>query len=384
VTPSLTQAELSKIKKHSLFIENILNIIPDPIFVKDANHTLIYSNHAFAKILGMPQADFLGKSDYELFPKEMVDVSWEWDTKVLENNITTENEELIQLAGGEKRTILTKKSMSYDEDGKKVIVGVIRDITDLRRQEEEIEVSHKKIGEQELKMIQASKMSALGEMASGIAHEINNPLTIIQGRARQIGQMLKNVEMDKKAEVNNYLEQIQNTVDRIAKIVQGLKSFARESDHLPKEQVNLSKLIHETLDLCVTRFETFGISLRLNLDNEVFLSCRSVQISQVLLNLLNNSFDAIVEEKAAWISLRFNSDEENVFLYVTDSGPGIPRPIAEKIFQPFFTTKEIGKGTGLGMSISKGIIDAHEGEIYYDKTSANTQFVIRLPKNLRQ
>ncbi|MFZ4403828.1 MAG: sensor histidine kinase, partial [Pseudobdellovibrionaceae bacterium] len=102
--------------------------------------------------------------------------------------------------------------------------------------------------------------------------------------------------------------------------------------------------------------------------------------SQVLLNLLNNAFDAVENEKERWVHLGFSALNENEFLlFVTDSGPGIPKEVADKIMQPFFTTKPVGKGTGLGLSISLGVINEHKGQFYINTANKNTQFVLRLP-----
>ena len=111
------------------------------------------------------------------------------------------------------------------------------------------------------------------------------------------------------------------------------------------------------------------------------MNCRSTQIEQVLLNLLSNSYDAIVNTPGPWILIVVKSNGQTAEISVTDSGKGIAPEIVSKIMQPFYTTKEVGKGTGLGLSISLGIIKSHHGEFYYDQNSKNTRFVIQLPKS---
>jgi C4-dicarboxylate-specific signal transduction histidine kinase len=175
------------------------------------------------------------------------------------------------------------------------------------------------------------------------------------------------------------LGKIENTVDRISKIVRGLRSFARNSDQDPKISTPISLIVDDTLSLCREKFKYSSIELIIDSAEDPILLCRPSQISQVLLNLLNNSYDAVHGMESSWIRIETHSENGTAILTVTDSGNGIPLEIQQKLMQPFFTTKEIGKGTGLGLSISQGIISEHGGKFYYDSKSANTRFVIELP-----
>lgn len=231
-------------------------------------------------------------------------------------------------------------------------------------------------------VIQNSKMAALGEMAGGVAHEINTPLAIIGMRVEQMEECVKEGDLE-GIDFLNSLAVINKTVDRIAKIVNGLRFFARETPQGLTQKVKLSTLIQETLSFCQERFANHGVQFELITQNtfqSIELECRSVEISQVLLNLLNNAYDAIEENPEKWIRIDVSDTKDFVEISVTDSGRGIAKEFQDKIMQPFFTTKDIGKGTGLGLSISKGITDAHHGKLYLDKDSPNTRFVILLPK----
>ena len=221
-------------------------------------------------------------------------------------------------------------------------------------------------------------MILLGEMAAGIAHEVNNPLTVIAGRASLIRAQIDSGHADPE-KMKEGLEKIDLTVIRIAKIVNGLKSFAQVTDSESLTVESVSKIIEDALDLCRERFKFKSIDLRVKYDTTASIACRPVQISQIIVNLLSNAYDAIELSNEKWVSLEASSDEKTVKISVTDSGPGIPREIANKIMQPFFSTKEIGKGTGLGLSISSGIAQAHHGQLKYDPLSKNTRFVLELP-----
>jgi signal transduction histidine kinase len=228
--------------------------------------------------------------------------------------------------------------------------------------------------------IQSSRLSALGEMAGGIAHEINTPLATIKLIASQTKQHIVDdiPDLDKVADG---LVRIDRTVDRVAKIIRGLKAFARDGSNDEFEKIPLITIIEDTVSLCVERFRLNGVNLEVDLLNEeIFIECRAVQLCQVLLNLLNNSYDAIEHLDNKWIHVKVVESNEYVEIRIVDSGFGVPSEVAERVFDPFFTTKAIGKGTGMGLSISHGIIKGHQGRLFIDKNEAHTCFVMLVPK----
>jgi signal transduction histidine kinase len=236
------------------------------------------------------------------------------------------------------------------------------------------------LNEHQLKLVSSSKMALLGEMAGGVAHEINNPLAIVHGRAYELRKMAKSgiIDLERFARA---AENIEATAMRMAKITRGLKFFAREGDKDPFNSVPLKTIIDDTLGFCDARFKHHKIKLHIPEIPEVLkIECRSVQISQLLLNLLGNAFDAVETLEQKWVAIDVKDLGTSIEIAVKDSGKGIPAEFREKILQPFFTTKEIGKGTGLGLSISKGIVESHHGEFFVDEYCENTRFVINLPK----
>ncbi|MGZ3711134.1 MAG: sensor histidine kinase [Bdellovibrionota bacterium] len=231
----------------------------------------------------------------------------------------------------------------------------------------------------EAKMLNSAKISALGEMAGGVAHEINNPLAVISLLTEQIREMLEEKKEENALPIE-MLEKSQKTIIRISQIVQGLRTFSRDGSKDNYAPVTVQEFLSSTLSLCQEKFRHRGISVTVNIQPPgLAVLCQQVQISQVLLNLLNNACDAIEQLPEKWIKISAEKCATGVLLSVTDSGKGISKEIEEKIFNPFFTTKEIGKGTGLGLSISKGIIHAHKGKISVDRTCPNTCFLITLP-----
>lgn len=244
--------------------------------------------------------------------------------------------------------------------------------------EEKVEERTRELDQERIKLISASKFAALGEMAGGIAHEINNPLAVIDGLAEQLQIMGENCPPQLRKEM---LESISSSVSRISKIISGLRKISRDASRDPTAHSLVVNLIHDVLGICRERFINSGVSLDTEIPEQaIFIECRAVEIGQVLLNLLNNAFDAVRDEAQRWVKVSLLAGNLDIEIRVTDSGKGIPEALQEKIFQPFFTTKPVGQGTGIGLSISRGIAEAHGGTLTYELAGGHTSFVLRLPK----
>jgi C4-dicarboxylate-specific signal transduction histidine kinase len=177
------------------------------------------------------------------------------------------------------------------------------------------------------------------------------------------------------------LDRIARTVERIAKIVRGLRMFARDAGNDPMLPAAVDELVRETLAFCETRLRNHGVDLRVAIPAEApIIACRSAQISQVLLNLLNNALDAVSGLPDPWVEIAAMRRAGSVEIAVSNSGPPVPAEVRAKMFHPFFTTKESGKGTGLGLSIARGIAAAHHGTLTFDDAAAHPRFVLTLPE----
>jgi len=271
------------------------------------------------------------------------------------------------------------------------LISVGYDVTGMREAREQLRLSNhtleekvaartRELDEQRAKLVFASKYVALGEMAGGVAHEINNPLAIIAGYAAQLQEMLNHSAFD-KATFEGMLGSIRSAVGRITKIVSGLRNISRDGSRDPLTECRMNDLLFEVLGLCGERFRIHGVELLFEGEElGTLVLCRPVELQQVILNLLTNAFDAVQNIPCRWVKLTFTELENEVCVSVSDSGPGVPAEVREKIFQPFFTTKPIGKGTGLGLSISKGIAEAHRGTLAMELDAGETCFVLKLPK----
>ncbi len=274
---------------------------------------------------------------------------------------------------GEVKYIRKMARMLRDSTGKTSrLIGVSWDVSDDHKTREIIEG-------QRVQIEASARLAQLGEMAGGIAHEINNPLAIISGFNDRLRTSLETGALDLE-EVKLCTERISKTIGRIAGIVKGLRVVAREGSSDPFEATTLGSLVNDTLGLCLERAKNRGVRILTEGDLDLEVECRVVQISQVLTNLISNGIHAVENSTDRWIRIHAEKDSDFVVLLVSDSGQGVPESIRSKIFQPFFTTKSAGEGTGLGLSISTSIIKDHQGTLSLDNTKPNTTFVIRLPK----
>jgi C4-dicarboxylate-specific signal transduction histidine kinase len=234
----------------------------------------------------------------------------------------------------------------------------------------------------ESKLNHSAKLESIGLMASGIAHEINNPLAIISGINQKIKKSIEKLNGSEviKDDIAKDLIRIDSTIQRISKIIQGIKNFSRDSSGENYEYISFQNLIDDLITFTEYRMKLTSIKFTVE-GNSIGLKmfCQPIAISQVLINLINNSIDAIENLEEKWIHLKIEKNEKTIILKIIDSGKGVDINIQEKIMSPFFTTKEIGKGTGIGLGICLSIISNHNGKFFLEKNSANTTFIIELP-----
>ena len=230
-------------------------------------------------------------------------------------------------------------------------------------------------------IIQTGKLASVGELAAGIAHEINNPVAIMVEEAGWIEDLLdeeKDFQSENLQEIRRALSQINIQGRRCKEITQKLLSFARKTDSRVQD-VDLNELIEEVVAISSQRAKYSNVALNLDLQNLPTIQVSQTEIQQVFLNLINNALDAM-DEKGGALNISSRLDEGCIVVELADNGPGIPEAILGRIFDPFFTTKPVGKGTGLGLSICYGIINNVGGEITVQSTvGAGTTFRVEIP-----
>lgn len=370
---------LEKIEKQqSVLFANL----SEGLIVYAENGSIEAINPAAPKILGMSYHQLLGQEDRDpkwhmtdatgvpLRPDEVPSVIASQRKKPVKNQIVG-----VTTGDGEYRW-LNMNAIPYGlQDQELKIAVTISDVTDMKK-------SQDLIAQQQSQLVASSKMSALGEMAAGVAHEINNPLAIIAGKAFQIRRDYANPNENHK--IPEHLDKISSTIARIQKIIKGLQTFARGGEHDPFFLVSIKGIAEEVLSFSNEKIVKQNVQVQLNIPDDLKIECRTAQISQVMLNLIHNACDAVSEQNERWIKIEAKTWGQRVQILISDSGPGIPTQIQNKIMQPFFTTKEVGEGTGLGLSISKGIIDSHQGRFELVQASNPTTFLIDLPVHQNQ
>lgn len=242
------------------------------------------------------------------------------------------------------------------------------------------DISQRKILEKQLvlersKSLHSSKLASLGEMSAGIAHEINNPLAIISAAAELLPKAIND-----PIKLESRIDSILKSCERISRIVSALKKFSRSSEKPTYKQHSLGEIIKESIILVDSKSKKFMTPVQFELSPDLFILCDEVEMEQVLVNLINNSIDAIKEKEIKWVKIEAFESMNSIVLRITDSGHGIPENIKTKLFEPFFTTKIVGEGTGLGLSITKGILDEHNANIEILTRDGHTCFEIYFQK----
>ena len=263
-----------------------------------------------------------------------------------------------------------------------VLIGIGAFFTTRSMMKELQQMDRKKAASDEM-AIQSSKMAALGKMAAGIAHEINNPLAVIGEKAGWMKDLLGLEEVAKSENFQELLDavnKIEYHVVRAKTVTHRLLGFARRMEPM-EERVNINEILDESIDFLENDARYRNIDIQTNYAPDLPLTTTDqAQLQQVFLNIINNAIDAIGKDGEITINTRPIKQNNRISIEISDNGPGISKEVLQKIFDPFFTTKEVGKGTGLGLSISYSIIEKLGGRIMVASDEGKgTTFTIYLP-----
>lgn len=358
------QAE-EALKESEAHLRTLVRTIPDLVWLKDQQGIYLFCNSRFESFFGAKEKDIIGKTDYDFVDKELADFFRKHDKVAMAKGKPSKNEEEVTFADdGHSEILETIKTPMYRNDGQLAgVLGIGRDITDRKRAELE-----KSRFEEQYR--QTQKIEAIGALAGGVAHDFNNILGIILGNTE-----LAIDDVPKWNPVRLNLEEIRTASHRAKDVVRQLLSFARKTK-LEKKPTNIIPVIKESLQLMRSSIPT-STEIRQNIPKDIdTILADPTQINQVLINLCTNADHAMpdggvievtlknveLDEDTAAEHLELNSGSY-VNLTISDTGHGISQEEIGRIFDPYFTTKEVGKGTGIGLAVVHGIVKEHNGLI---------------------
>jgi len=363
---------------YRVVVENVaeaiaINIDAKRVFVNQA-YLDIHGLQDVSQVVGKPLSQFIHPEDREYVVARSL-------ARQRGEPTLSSYEYRVLRTDGEVRTVQTL-AVPFQYRGQSATLAVIRDVTEQKQVEEERAQSARALEETlrdlqvtQQQLIQSEKLAAIGQLVSGVAHELNNPLTGIWGTTQLI--MRRGVDESLRED----LEVIQQEASRAVKIVQNLLSFAREHKS-EKRLASIHEALERTLELRAYEMKTSGIELEVELHPDFpETSFDFHQMQQVFLNIIVNAEQAMSEAHGGGkLSVRTEKGDGKIKISFTDNGPGISRENQAKVFDPFFTTKEVGKGTGLGLSICYGIVLDHGGRLWLDsEVGKGTTFTVEMP-----
>ena len=405
-TRTLAEGELAF--EHSL-LQALMDNLPDHIYFKDRDSRFLLANAAMAKSFGLADpAAFLGKTDFDFFTDEHARQAFADEQAIIRTTQPLRTEEKETWPDKPDSWVSSTKIPLYDKDG--IIIGtfgVSRDITERRVAEAKIQSQmielttlNKKLGEAHSQLLHSEKMAAVGQLAAGVAHEINNPIGFVtsnlaslktyarqllslidayeQGNDENIARVRQAIELDfLRDDLPALIAESQDGLARVTKIVQDLKNFSRIDD-TGRQLADLNAAMESTLNVVWNELK-YKAELVRELGDIPKVDCVPAQINQVFTNLLVNAAQAIPQRGKIFV--RSRREAETVCFEIEDTGHGMSEDVQRRIFEPFFTTKPVGQGTGLGLSISYDIVvKKHGGRLeVISQPGRGTRFLITLP-----
>ena len=404
----------------ALVFQTLIDIMPDRIYAKDKQSRFILANKAVAYYMGKTTPEeMIGKTDFDFYQENVASRYYAVEQELIQSGQPLiDCEQLVQdLSTNEPGWLQTTKVHLRDPEGKIVgLVGIGRNVTERKRIEAELHSRNKeltdlnaKLSEAQEQLVQSEKLAAIGQLAAGVAHEINNPIGFIfanfnmfEKYMRQAFRMLseyidaqkfvtspdvvarlddmrKEIDLDFLMEdTRDLMTETKEGLTRVIKIVQDLKNFSRVEVNTEWEWSNLHQGIDSTLNILASEIK-YKADVVKEYGDIPEVECLSSQLNQVIMNLLINAAHAIRPERGT-ITVRTGANDKQVWIEVSDTGSGISKEILPRIFDPFFTTKPVGKGTGLGLSLSYGIMQRHHGNIdVSSEPGKGSSFRISLP-----
>ena len=368
--------------KNLAFIKAMLSAIPSPVYFKDKDFRFLGCNQAYSEMQGFSEEEIYGKTVYDLYPKENADIYHQKDLAQLEQPGRQEYETVVLNKNGQTKEVIFAKDVFRDHNGNVAgIVGSFMDISDLKNAEREKE-------KLEAQLRHSQKMEALGTLAGGVAHDFNNILSAVLGYS-ELG--MKEVKESDQS-IHSKFQAINQAGNRAKELVQQILAFSRMQEQL-QAPVKMAVLVKEVIALLKSSLPA-DILLQVQCNTEKAVLGDATQLHQIIMNLCTNAYHAMhqtggvlgVRLDEVTIEKSYNLVElelrpgQYLRLAVSDTGTGISPAILDRIFDPYFTTKEKNKGTGLGLAVVHGMVKRHNGDIQVkSQIDEGTTFYVYLP-----
>ncbi|MDL1956236.1 MAG: ATP-binding protein [Candidatus Desulfofervidus auxilii] len=399
-----------KAEQRSRILSHAIMCINDSVYITDMDDKIIFVNKAFCKTYGYKEKEILSQHSRIL-----------WKEESASNNLKniSAKEFWHKMKDGTEFLVSLSRSVIKDENGNEVaIVGVTRDITKLKKTEEELRATVEELKNTQSFLVQQGKLMAIGQLAAGIAHEMNNPLGFVASNFRTLREYIADIKelliayqglrerlergegvngeighikaIEEKVDIEFILEDIESLfkdtmdgIDRLTGIIKSLRDFSRIDQLEDYTEYDINEGIKSTLVITKNEYKYYA-EVKTELGDIPPIYCHPNKINEVFLNLIVNAAQAIAgqnREEKGTIFIKTFKEGEFVYIQISDDGPGIPDEIKDKIFDPFFTTKPPGKGTGLGLSICYDIVvNKHKGQIWVEsEVGKGTTFTVKLP-----
>ncbi len=367
----LTAANRSLTNSHEL-LKSVTESIADIIFYKDTESRYMGCNKRFSELAGIPANEIIGKSDHDIFDKKYADLFRSMDKKMFESSQPQLNREWITYPDGHSAYFLTLKSPLLNSRGELLgLVGISHDITKEHEMTEELKAKNSML-------IHQSRFAAMGEMIGNIAHQWRQPLNAL-------GLLLQNIEIAYQhgdlddAYLDRSVKKGTRLTVQMSQTIDDFRNFFRPNKIA--EMFNIHDSVHKAIELIRPSLVNDEIAITFTGDQTLQVMGFPSEFSQVILNLLTNAKDELIERSIPHknIYIRLHQDKEAIHIEIEDNAGGIRDEVIEKVFDPYFSTKEEGKGTGIGLYMSKTIIENNmKGRLIVTNTSQGACFSIIL------
>mgnify|MGYP001564505196 CR=1 FL=1 len=409
--PVTTQAAIIPIREVASFknkYQVLFDQASDAILAVTENGKIDSANQAAEELTGYLKSELIGSSIEVLIPNtnnsrvpersrpltfEMFKTPGTYEDIAIKRN-----DDYVSLAE------LTVRWVEGSDSSAKLALAVLRNVTEKKKMDRELITKHTELKDAYLELerknaelqamqqtlVQAGKMAALGELAAGIAHELNQPLQGIRGYAQELQSLIAPAlrpDCTNASDIETYLKEVVSNVDKMATIIDYLRTFTRKSVE-QYELTHLNQRVNESIKMFSRQLSSRGIRIETQFADDIpAIYGNPLQLEQVFINLISNARDAIEETGRGSGIIRIEAKKDGDFIEVlfSDNGAGMNEKTRQKIFNPFFTTKEVGKGMGLGLSLSYGILTKlHASVVIESELGKGTTFKIRIPKDFRE